>query len=81
MISALQNKPLRQDIAMTGEISLQGLIKPVGGLYGKLYGAARAGLKEILIPEENRKELPAEMYGVHLVAVQTIEEAMKLMLL
>ena len=81
LISALQNKPLRQDIAMTGEISLQGLIKPVGGLYGKLYGAARAGLKEILIPEENRKELPAEMYGVRLVAVQTIEEAMKLMLL
>jgi len=81
LISALQNRPLRQDIAMTGEISLQGLIKPVGGLYGKLYGAARAGIKEILIPAENRKELPAEMYGVRLISVQTIEEAMELMLL
>ncbi|MCE5195688.1 MAG: Lon family ATP-dependent protease [Negativicutes bacterium] len=81
LISAVRNIPVRQDIAMTGEISLQGLIKPVGGLYGKLYGAARAGMKEILVPAANSKELPAEMYGVKLTPYANIEEAMKIMLI
>ncbi|MPN57432.1 Lon protease 2 [bioreactor metagenome] len=81
LISAIQNRPLRQDMAMTGEISLQGHLKPVGGLYGKLFGASRAGMKAIIIPEENRKELPDHMYNVQLIPVRTIEQAMEMMLL
>ncbi|NLN82896.1 MAG: ATP-dependent protease, Lon family [Firmicutes bacterium] len=80
LISALNNKPLKQNIALTGEISLHGFFKPVGGLYGKLYGAARAGITEVLIPEENKNELPEELYGVKLTPIKTIEEALDIML-
>ena len=78
--SAIKGIPVRQDVALTGEISLQGYIKPVGGLYGKAYGARQAGMKEILIPQENANELSSESVGIQLIPVATIDDVLQHML-
>ncbi|MBW1725649.1 MAG: endopeptidase La, partial [Deltaproteobacteria bacterium] len=57
LISALTNKPVHRDIAMTGEITLRGRVLPVGGLKEKALGALRAGIRTIIIPEKNKKDL------------------------
>ncbi|MBW2192225.1 MAG: endopeptidase La [Deltaproteobacteria bacterium] len=57
LISALTNKPVNKDVAMTGEITLRGRVLPVGGLKEKALGALRAGIRTIIIPEKNRKDL------------------------
>ena len=57
--SALTGRPLRQDVAVTGEISLYGQVRPVGGVFEKAYGAKQAGMKTMIIPEENKKDIPA----------------------
>lgn len=78
IISALQEKPLRQDIAITGEISLRGKIKPVGGIFEKIYGARRKGIKLVIVPEDNRKEVPAGLEDIEVKAVGSIEELLEL---
>jgi len=60
LISALSKRPIHKDVAMTGEITLRGRILPIGGLKEKALGAIRAGIKTVLIPEKNKKDL-AEM--------------------
>lgn len=77
IISALLNKPIRQDIAITGEISLRGKIKPVGGIFEKIYGARRKGIKLVLIPQDNLKEVPIGLTDIEVKAVEDIEELMK----
>ncbi len=57
MVSALTQIPIRADVAMTGEITLRGEVLPIGGLKEKLVAAHRGGIKTVLIPEENRKDL------------------------
>ncbi|MDH5660886.1 MAG: endopeptidase La, partial [Gammaproteobacteria bacterium] len=57
LVSALTGIPVRKDVAMTGEITLRGEVLPIGGLKEKLLAAHRAGIKTVLIPEENRKDL------------------------
>ncbi len=57
LVSCLTSIKVRKDIAMTGEITLRGRILPIGGLKEKLYAAVRAGIKTVLIPEENAKDL------------------------
>jgi ATP-dependent Lon protease len=57
MVSVLTGVPVRKDIAMTGEITLRGRVLPIGGLKEKLLAALRAGVKTVLIPQENEKDL------------------------
>ncbi|MBE3576503.1 MAG: endopeptidase La [Limnochordales bacterium] len=57
LASALTGRPVRRDVAMTGEITLRGRVLPVGGLKEKLLAAARAGIKTVLIPADNEKDL------------------------
>lgn len=74
IISALMKKPLRQDIAITGEISLQGKVKPVGGIFEKIYGAKRMGINLVLIPKENEHEIPLNNTDIEVKTISTIEE-------
>jgi len=82
MISALTGKAVSTKLAMTGEISLTGDILPVGGLNEKLLAAKRSGLKEIIVPFKNSKdiaELPAELLdGLSIRMVKKVEEALGL---
>lgn len=76
IISSLLNKPIRQDIAVTGEISLQGKVKPVGGIFEKIYGARRMGIKLVLIPKDNEKEIPLNTEDIEVKTIESIEELM-----
>ena len=81
MISALTNKPTNANVAMTGEITLRGQILPIGGLNEKLLAAQRSGIKTVLIPKENKKdlkEIPAKiMEGLKIIPIETVDEAIK----
>ena len=57
IVSALTRIPVRSDVAMTGEITLRGEVLPVGGLKEKLLAALRGGIRTVLIPDENEREL------------------------
>ncbi|HJL58317.1 MAG: endopeptidase La [Pelagibacteraceae bacterium] len=57
LVSSLTSNKVRKEVAMTGEITLRGRVLPIGGLKEKLYAAIRVGIKKILIPEENKKDL------------------------
>ncbi|MFL0248325.1 Lon family ATP-dependent protease [Candidatus Clostridium stratigraminis] len=76
IISALLNKPVRQDVAITGEISLRGNVKPVGGIFEKVYGARRKGIKLVIVPKDNLKEVPSGFKDIEVMAIETIEELM-----
>ena len=77
--SAVTGRPLRQDIAVTGEISLYGRVRPVGGVFEKAYGAKQAGMKELVIPAENKKDIPEGHLGLDIHPVETAEEAFRLL--
>ncbi len=74
IMSSLLNKPIRQDIAVTGEISLRGNVKPVGGIFEKIYGARRKGINLVLVPKDNEREIPKELTDIEVKAVSNIEE-------
>ena len=78
VISALLDKPLRQDIALTGEISLRGKVKPVGGIFEKIYGARRKGIKLVLVPKDNENEIPKGLKDIEVRAVGDIEELLSI---
>ncbi|MEN6324839.1 MAG: Lon family ATP-dependent protease [Syntrophomonas sp.] len=75
ILSSIQQKAIRQDVAITGELSIQGHVKAVGALYEKIYGARQAGIKKILVPEDNLKDFPSFIKGIELVAISTIDQA------
>jgi ATP-dependent Lon protease len=75
IFSAVTGTPARQDVAITGEVSLKGQVKAIGGVYEKIYGAKQAGMKAILIPVENAKGVQ-EIRGIQVVFVSDIKEAL-----
>ncbi|MBO4402050.1 MAG: Lon family ATP-dependent protease [Selenomonadaceae bacterium] len=77
LVSAVTGAKIRQDVAVTGEISLQGKVRPVGGVFEKAYGARQAGIKTLVIPKENSKDIPSGHLGLKIHAVETAEEAFK----
>ena len=77
LVSAVTGNKIRQDVAVTGEISLQGKVRPVGGVFEKAYGAKQAGIKTLVIPKENAKDIPKGHLGLKICAVDTAEEAFK----
>lgn len=78
IISALLDKPIRQDIAITGEISLRGNVKPVGGIFEKIYGARRKNIKLVVVPKDNEKEVPSGLTDIKVMPVSHIEELMEI---
>ncbi len=84
LVSALTGIPVKWDIAMTGEITLQGRILPIGGLKEKLLAAIHAGIKAVIIPFENRKdlvELPNHIKGkLKIISVKRMDEILPLAL-
>ena len=80
MVSTLTGIPVRADIAMTGEVTLRGRVLAIGGLKEKLLAALRGGIKTVLIPEENRKdlaEIPANILaGLDIVPVAHVDEVL-----
>lgn len=78
IISALLDRPIRQDLAITGEISLRGQVKPVGGIFEKIYGARRKGIKLAVVPKDNEKEIPSGLEDIQVKAISTIEELMEI---
>lgn len=84
MISAVTEKPVRHDIAMTGEITLRGRVLPIGGLKEKILAAKRAGIFELIVPKQNMRavsELDAEILeGVQIHYVDSMDEVVKLAL-
>ena len=84
IISVLTGIPIRKDLAMTGEITLRGRVLPIGGLKEKLLAALRSGIKTVLIPAENEKDL-AEVpenvkAGLEIIPVATVDEVLLLAL-
>ena len=81
LVSALSNIPVRHDVAMTGEITLHGKVLPIGGLREKSMAAYRLGIKTILVPEDNKKDLedvdPAVKSAVTFIFVSHVSEVLK----
>ncbi|MBR9947711.1 endopeptidase La [Clostridiaceae bacterium Marseille-Q4145] len=80
MLSAILNRPVRADVAMTGEITLRGRVLPIGGLKEKLLAAKSAGMQTVIVPEKNRRdveELSKEITGgMELVYAGTMDEVL-----
>ena len=79
--SLCTGRPVRNDTAMTGEITLSGLVFPVGGIKGKVLAARRAGIKRVVLPKRNEpdvKDIPEEaLRDLEIIFVQTIDEALQ----
>jgi ATP-dependent Lon protease len=84
MASLLTGKPIRNDVAMTGEITLRGLVLPVGGIKEKFLAAHRAGIKRVVLPERNRKdviEIPEQPRNeIEILFVKRMDELLPLVL-
>jgi ATP-dependent Lon protease len=80
IVSTLTGVAVRRDVAMTGEVTLRGRVLPIGGIKEKLLAAHRGGLRKVLIPQENEREL-AEIpenikRGIEIVPVTTVDEVL-----
>lgn len=75
LVSAVTGRKIRQDVAVTGEISIQGLVRPVGGVFEKAYGAKQAGITTLVLPKENAKDIPDNHLGLDIHPVESAEEA------
>jgi len=84
IVSAITNTPVRRDVAMTGEVTLTGQVLPIGGLKEKLLAAHRAGIKQVIIPKENEKDLvdmPTKIIDdIKITPVEHADEVLKIAL-
>jgi ATP-dependent Lon protease len=76
ILSAIEQKRIYQDVAVTGELSIRGQIKAVGGLNEKLYGARQAGIHKVLIPADNLGDVPLQMDGLEIIPIKNVQEAL-----
>ena len=85
IVSAITEIPVNKDVAMTGEITLRGLVLPIGGLKEKLLAAHRAGIKKVLIPIDNKKDLievpKTVLDSIEIIPVKNIDEVLKVALI
>ncbi len=77
LYSALTKTPLPQDVAITGELSIQGKVRPVGGIVEKLYAARQAGMRAILVPKENLREIDRTLAGIDVIPITSVEQAFR----
>ena len=84
IISAITEIPVNKDVAMTGEITLRGIVLPIGGLKEKLLAAHRAGIKKVIIPKENKKDLAEVpktiLDSIEIISVKNVDEVLKVAL-
>jgi ATP-dependent Lon protease len=84
LVSLLLDQPVRPDVAMTGEITLRGLVLPIGGLKEKILAAKQAGIKKVIVPARNKKDLaevpPEAKKGLEFAFVKNTTEALKIAL-
>src|SRR5206468_4364582 len=84
LVSALARVPVKKDVAMTGEITLRGKVLPIGGVKEKVLAAHRAGMKNIILPKDNEKDLadiPKNVLdALNVYMVQTMDEVLKVAL-
>jgi ATP-dependent Lon protease len=84
LVSLLLHKPVRPDVAMTGEITLRGLVLPIGGLKEKILAAKQAGIKTVILPARNKKDLPEvpkeAKKGLRFKFVKNTDEVLKIAL-
>jgi ATP-dependent Lon protease len=84
LASLLTQRPVRSDVAMTGEISLRGLVLPIGGVKEKVLAALRAGIKTVMLPTRNRRDMediPAEAREkLEFVWLEHVDDALKVAL-
>jgi ATP-dependent Lon protease len=76
LYSALTKTKLPQDVAVTGELSIAGKVRAVGGIVEKLYAARQAGMRLILLPRENERDVDRSIGGIEIACVGTVEEAL-----
>jgi len=85
IISAITEIPVDKNVAMTGEITLRGILLPIGGLKEKLLAAHRAGIKKVLIPMENKKDLTEVpktiLETMEVIPVKNVDEVLKVALI
>ncbi|HVN69938.1 MAG TPA: Lon family ATP-dependent protease [Candidatus Binatia bacterium] len=77
LYSAVTKTPLPQDVAVTGELSIQGKVRAVGGIVEKLYAARQAGMRRVFLPRENVREVDAPLAGVEVVPVAGVAQALR----
>jgi len=75
LYSAIAKRPLPRDVAMTGEVSISGLVRPVGGIVEKLYAARQAGMRRVLVPRENARDVDRSIGGIEVVLVANVRDA------